>query len=105
MANGEMGRATRALEAEYKRSVAHTEKLRLALAALLAVDSRSTGKKVMLKKRLVECSCGTKFHAVRSDATWCSECRADRSRSAARKTIARKKRGTTLVKNTPTGTR
>jgi membrane protease subunit (stomatin/prohibitin family) len=91
-------RARRSLELELKRHQEQAEKIRRALAAMNALNGRATGKRNMSKKHLIECGCGTKFHSVRSDARYCSECKKKRNRERMRVGRPKKSRGTVLVK-------
>lgn len=107
--------ARRAMEKELKQAEGDVERLKGAIRALTAYENpRSVGKRMPNKKRSKVCEtagCGTRFTAARSDARFCSDCRRARSRTrsdhepikarGAEKEARARKKGLTIMKNTP----
>jgi hypothetical protein len=109
-------RARRSLVRELAHAEAQVAKLRKALAAIQALDGRGTGQRArrIYKGKDKVCAtpgCGTHFQAIRKDARYCVACRVarrdcrertDKAREgAAIKAMRERKKGTTLMRNTP----
>jgi hypothetical protein len=94
-------RARKALERDLRQAEESVAKLKAALRAMQALNGHGQGVRLPAKGRVFTCACGTRFRALRSDATYCAECRKKRKRdqmAAKRRADERAaKKGTTII--------